>query len=127
MTSNDVPGSLDWVLIPAGEFLMGSSRDRARRTWGIEEPLHSIVLPAFWISKTPVTNGEYERFVHATGHRVPIHWTGGIIPSGREHHPVVFVDWFDARAFCGWAGGRLPTEAEWEKAARRRREDISLG
>jgi serine/threonine-protein kinase len=118
MTSNDVPGSLDWVLIPAGEFLMGSSKDRDRRTWGNEEPLHSIVLPAFWISKTPVTNAEYERFVHATGHRVPIHWAGGIIPSGKEHHPVVFVDWFDARAFCGWAGGRLPTEAEWEKAAR---------
>jgi formylglycine-generating enzyme required for sulfatase activity len=110
--------AIDWSFIPAGEFLMGSSRERDRRTWGNEEPLHAVNLPAFWISRVPITNSQYRQFVCATGHRIPSHWTDGEIPPAKVQHPVVFVDWFDARAFCEWAGGRLPSEAEWEKAAR---------
>lgn len=91
--------------IPAGEFLYGAEKQ-------------SIYLDEFWIAKTPITNAQYESFVDATGHRKPDHWTAGMIPIGKEHHPVVFVSWDDAQAFCNWVGLALPTERQWEKAAR---------
>ncbi len=112
------PISFDWVLIPEGEFTMGSDEKHDRNTWGNEQPQHKVYLTAFKIARVPVTNTQYQVFVNATGHRKPGHWSTGIIPSGKEQHPVVDVNWHDARAFCRWAGVRLPTEAEWEKAAR---------
>jgi formylglycine-generating enzyme required for sulfatase activity len=107
------PIAFEWCHVPAGEFLMGSNNHHDD-----EQPQHRVNLPAFYIVKTPVTNAQYKRFVDAQGHRTPSHWQNGQIPKGKEHHPVVRVGWRDAMAFCQWAGVQLPSEAQWEKAAR---------
>jgi len=93
------------VLVPAGEFLMGST-DKDKDAQANEKPQHTVYLDEFYISRYPVTNAEYKKF--------KTDWT---IPNGKENHPVVNVNWNDAAAYCEWAGGRLPTEVEWEKAA----------
>jgi sulfatase modifying factor 1 len=111
------------VLVPAGEFLYGKDKKR-------------MFLDEFWIDKTPVTNAEYKRFLDANlHHRVPRAW-GGILglafgegkyqwdkrsrmyPAGKADHPVVLVDWYDAQAYATWAKMELPSEEQWEKAAR---------
>ena len=112
------------VLIPAGEFGMGSEEG-----FPVECPVHRVSLDAFYLAQYPVTNAQYSRFVSETGHRVPYvddpraaadNWDPSTrsYPPGRGQHPAVLVSWHDAHAYCAWAGGRLPTEAEWEKAAR---------
>jgi len=106
------PIEFDWCEIPEGEFLMGSN-DRPN-----EKPRHSIYLPAFYITKTPVTNAQYKQFVESKRHDTPKHWKYGTIPNGKENHPVVNISWRDAVAFCDWAGVQLPNEAQWEKASR---------
>jgi len=115
------------VQIPAGPFLMGSDRSKDRRADEQEFPLRTVHLDDYWIGKYPVTNEEYRAFVRATGRKAPSHWRRGNIPKDKERHPVVNVTWYDAVAFCDWLTGRLsatqyfahlPTEAEWEKAAR---------
>ena len=103
------------ITIPAGEFIMGVDDGRADPQ---DRPQHKVTLKAYMIDKYPVTNAQYARFVAATGHRPPLHWTKGKIPPGLELHPVTMVSWFDAKAYAEWAGKRLPTEQEWERAAR---------
>lgn len=103
------------ITIPAGEFVMGTDRERSDAQDG---PQHKVYLPPYRIDKYPVTNAQYARFVAAAGHRPPLHWKGGKIPPGLELHPVTMVSWFDAVAYAQWAGKRLATEQEWEKAAR---------
>ena len=103
------------VEIPAGAFRMGTDMERADPQNG---PEHMVDLPAYRIDKYLVTNAQYARFVAETGYRAPLDWKGGKIPRGQEMNPVTMVTWGDAEAYAKWAHKRLPTEAEWEKAAR---------
>ncbi len=102
-------------LVPAGAFTMGTDIFRADDQ---DKPAHKVVLPAFRMDTYPVTNAEYARFVAETGRRPPSSWPKGKIPAGEEMSPVTLVSWHDARDFCVWSGGHLPSEAQWEKAAR---------
>jgi serine/threonine-protein kinase len=107
------------VDVPGGRVAIG--RDPGGRSEPVqpdESPAADVWVGAFALGATPVTNAQYATFISSTGHRLPCHWTDGAVPHGLEAHPVVYVDYADARAFCVWAGVRLPTEAEWEKAAR---------
>jgi formylglycine-generating enzyme required for sulfatase activity len=112
------------ILIPAGEFLMGSDPQEDRNAEGCEEPQHWLYLPEFLLAKTPVTYAQYSAFVLATDLRAPGSWTNGEPPRARKDHPVEDVSWYDARDYCLWLSqvtGKdysLPSEAEWEKGAR---------
>lgn len=104
------------VLVPAGEFIMGSQPDD-KNSDGDEQPAHPLDLDAFYIDQYEVTTSQYAKFLGSTNRSEPMFWpVNAISLYGRK--PVVGVDWNDADAYCSWAGKYLPTEAQWEKAAR---------
>ena len=120
-----LPFEPEMILIPAGEFLMGSDPEKDKHAWDREQPQHTLYLPDYTIAKTPVTNAQYAEFVRDAGIvNPPEHWRKGELPPDKLDHPVVYVSWHDAVAYCDWLADvtgkpyRLPSEAEWEKAAR---------
>ena len=129
MTSSAAETALEgMVLIPAGEFEMGSDDNSA---YSDERPRHSVYVDAFYMDTHEVTNAQYQAFVLANPEwqkgNIPrkyhngyyLHfWNGNDYPSGKAEHPVVYVSWYAAMAYADWVGKRLPTEAEWEKAQR---------
>ncbi len=100
------------VGVPAGSFMMGSESGDLD-----ERPMRAVYLDAYQIDRYEITNAQYARFVEAGAH-TPRYWPGGRTPSGAADMPVVGVSWENAAAYCAWAGERLPSEAEWEKACR---------
>jgi sulfatase modifying factor 1 len=112
-------------LIPAGEYWMGRVHSFPLYEWGMmqrdrldDKPAHRLHIDAFYIDKYEVINLQYRAFVAKTKRRPPWHWPEGSFANRDERLPVTNVTWADADAYCKWAGKRLLTEAEWEKAAR---------
>ncbi len=115
----DNESPFDWVDLPGGAVCVGRDPVGSHGPAPADElPQHDVDVAVFEISEAPVTNAQYAAFVAATTATPPPHWGGPRPPAWLDEHPVTFVDWFDAGAYCAWAGGRLPTEAEWENAAR---------
>ncbi|MEE4195213.1 MAG: SUMF1/EgtB/PvdO family nonheme iron enzyme [Anaerolineae bacterium] len=127
---NRAVDSMPLAYVPQGAFMMGSNDPQLNNA----NPVHSVVLPAFLIDKFEISNSQFAAFLNQTQDYTTngADWFGDADSgirlkqvegmwqpvSGFEQHPVVSISWFGAQAYCEWAGGRLPTEAEWEKAAR---------
>jgi len=129
--------TIEWVAIPAGEFIMGSTPEEAeaaytdaklrsslleKHSFDAEVPQHTVYLSAYQISRNEITNAQYRVFIEAAGRPTPRGHQGEETWKDENFNadtqPVVGVTWFDAQAFAEWVGGSLPTEAQWERAAR---------
>ena len=136
-SAQEVLSTIEWVSIPEGTFLMGSTPEEVeaayedaklrssmleRHTFDAELPQHQVYLSAYEISRYEITNAQYRAFIEATdrptprGHNGEETWLDETLNGDTQ--PVVGVTWFDAQAFAEWIGGSLPTEAQWERAAR---------
>ena len=121
---------LELVRVPEGLFWMGTYPKVDSEAFSDEQPVHQVWLDEYWIGRYPVTQAQYQTFINANPqYRVPFYphelalpynWDQQrrYCPAGKENHPVVWVTWQDAQAFCQWVGLGLPGEAQWEKAAR---------
>jgi formylglycine-generating enzyme required for sulfatase activity len=135
--AQQILATIEWISIPEGEFLMGSTPEEAKdayedaklrssmleqHTFDAELPQHQVYLSAYEISRYEITNAQYRAFIEATnrptprGHNGEDTWADETLNGDTQ--PVVGVTWFDAQAFAEWIGGSLPTEAQWERAAR---------
>jgi formylglycine-generating enzyme required for sulfatase activity len=120
------PFGPEMILIPAGEFLMGSDSQQDEHAHESQQPQYCLFLLGYYLAKTPVTHAQYHAFLRATGREAPEGWGWGKYtpPRGKEDHPVFNVSWYDALAYCQWLSevtGKsygLPSEAEWENGAR---------
>ena len=125
-TWEDAPGEM--VYIPGGEFITGSNDQGLRVYYDIFgekakyqrpiEGVRKVHVKGFYINIYEVNNAQYKKFIKATGHSSPSHWENGTYPEGEDNYPVYNVSWYDANKYAIWTGKRLPTEQEWEKAAR---------
>lgn len=120
-----VPDTTDMVYVPEGWFSMGSREDDGipGQSVGVDEiPQHRVYVNGFYMDLFEVTVGKYRMFLDITGRKAPRIWTVesyiDVYPEPEDTHPMKGVSWYDADSYCRWAGKRLPTEEEWEKAAR---------